>query len=65
MDSGFLDGSWTTRSWTSQGIRDKVGATHLPLAALLGAFVDAGLTLDRFVESGAPTPAVLAVGAVK
>ena len=24
---GYLDGSWTTESWTDQGVRDKVGAT--------------------------------------
>ena len=28
---GYLDGAWTKTSWTDQGVRDKVGATHLPL----------------------------------
>ncbi|GAA4529764.1 class I SAM-dependent methyltransferase [Amycolatopsis samaneae] len=60
---GYLDRYWTTESWTDRGIRDKVGATHTPLPALLHAFLDAGLTLDRFVEGGAPTPAVLAIRA--
>jgi hypothetical protein len=38
---------------------------HLPLPALLHAILDAGLTLDRFIEGGAPTPVVLGVRAVR
>jgi hypothetical protein len=33
---------------------------HRPLPALLNAFRDAGLTLERFTEGGAPTPTMLA-----
>jgi SAM-dependent methyltransferase len=62
---GYLDGHWTKASWTDQGVRDKVGATHRPLPELLHAFVDAGLTLERFAESGEPTPVVLAITARK
>lgn len=62
---GYLDGHWTRDSWTRQGIRDKVGAVHRPLPDLLHAFLDAGLVLDRFEESGAPAPVVLAVRATK
>ena len=62
---GYLDGHWTRVSWTDQGVRHKVGATHHPLPELLHAFLDAGLTLERFAEGGAPTPAVLAVRARK
>jgi SAM-dependent methyltransferase len=62
---GYLDGHWTKASWTDQGVRHKVGATHRPLPELLHAFLDAGLTLERFAEGGAPTPAVLAVRARK
>jgi SAM-dependent methyltransferase len=62
---GYLDGHWTTASWSDQGVRAKVGATHRPLPELLHAFLDAGLTLERFAEGGAPTPAVLAVRARK
>ena len=62
---GYLDGHWTTASWSDQGVRNKVGATHRPLPELLHAFLDAGLTLERFAEGGAPTPAVLAVRAQK
>jgi SAM-dependent methyltransferase len=62
---GYLDGHWTKESWTDQGIRDKVGATHWPLPELLHAFLDAGLSLERFAEGGAPTPVVLAMRARK
>ncbi|MEV0777764.1 class I SAM-dependent methyltransferase [Streptomyces sp. NPDC050433] len=60
---GYLDGHWTTDSWTDQGLRAKVGATHRPLPELLHAFLDAGLTPERFAESGGATPVVLAVRA--
>jgi SAM-dependent methyltransferase len=62
---GYLDGHWTTASWTDQGIRDKVGATHWPLPELLHMFVTAGLSLEQFVEGGTPTPTVFAVRARK
>jgi len=62
---GYLDGQWTKASWTDQGVRDKVGAIHLPLPSLLHAFLDAGLTLERFTEGAEPTPVVLAVRARK
>jgi SAM-dependent methyltransferase len=62
---GYLDSHWTKASWTDQGVRDKVGATHRPLPELLHAFLDAGLTLERFAEGGEPTPVVLAVRARK
>jgi len=60
---GYLDRHWTTDSWTDQGIRDKVGAAHWPLAELLNLVVDAGLRLDRFREGGEPVPVVLAARA--
>ncbi|HEY9240463.1 MAG TPA: hypothetical protein VIP48_00660 [Streptosporangiaceae bacterium] len=56
---------WTKASWTDQGVRDKVGASHLPLPSLLHAFLDAGLLLERFTEGGTPTPTVVAVKARK
>ena len=62
---GYLDGHWTKESWTDRGVRDKVGATHFPLPSLLQAFLDAGLTLERFAEGGGPVPVVLAVRARK
>ncbi|GAA2275445.1 hypothetical protein GCM10010149_17740 [Nonomuraea roseoviolacea subsp. roseoviolacea] len=60
---GYLDGHWTKKSWTDQGIRDKVGASHWPLAELLGAFLEAGLVLEAFAEGDGPTPVVLGVRA--
>jgi SAM-dependent methyltransferase len=60
---GYLDGHWTRASWTDQGVRDKVGAWHLPLPALLHAFLDAGLRLERFAEGAGPTPVVLGIRA--
>jgi hypothetical protein len=62
---GYIDGHWTKASWTDKGLRDKVGATHLPLPSLLSMFVDAGFVLDGFREGGAPIPTVLAVRALK
>jgi hypothetical protein len=46
-------------------VRDKVGATHRPLPELMHAFLDAGLTLERFAEGDGPTPVVLGVRARK
>ncbi|MDQ7810369.1 class I SAM-dependent methyltransferase [Amycolatopsis sp. A133] len=57
---GYREPGWTTESWSDQGLRDKVGATHRPLPDLLGAVLEAGLVFERFAEGGAPTPTVLA-----
>jgi SAM-dependent methyltransferase len=54
---GYLDGHWTKASWSDEGIRDKVGASHWPLPALLSMVVDAGLVFERFTEGGSPVPA--------
>ncbi|NUR59058.1 MAG: hypothetical protein HOV87_10360 [Catenulispora sp.] len=63
---GYLNtGHWTKDSWTSNGIRDKVGATHWPLTDLLHMLTDAGLVLERFAEGGAPTPITLSLRAKK
>ena len=35
---------------TADGLRARVGATHLPLGLFLQAFLDAGLVLERFEE---------------
>ena len=48
---GYRERGYSRDSWTSQGVRDKVGAMHFPLAELLGAFVAAGLTADGFAEA--------------
>jgi SAM-dependent methyltransferase len=60
---GYADGYWTKESWTDRGIRDKVGASHFPLAELLNAVVDSGMVPERFAESGGAAPIVLAMRA--
>ncbi|WP_433295218.1 class I SAM-dependent DNA methyltransferase [Actinoplanes sp. CA-030573] len=62
---GYLDGHWTKDSWTTEGVRNRVGATHFPLPVLLRSFLDAGLILDRFAEGGGPTPTTFSVRAVR
>lgn len=57
--TGYLNSGWTKDSWTNQGVRDKVGASHVPLADLLNVMVSSGFGLLRFSEGGAPTPIVL------
>lgn len=56
---GYLDGAWTTASWTDRGIRDKVGASHLPVAELLNAILGVGYQLERASEGGELFPVVL------
>ncbi|TDD16854.1 class I SAM-dependent methyltransferase [Nonomuraea diastatica] len=60
---GYLDRHRTNASWTSQGLRDKVGASHWPLPELLHGFLDAGFALERFAEGCAPVPMTLSVRA--
>ncbi|MFC5814825.1 class I SAM-dependent methyltransferase [Nonomuraea harbinensis] len=62
---GYRDSHWTRESWTDKGVRAKVGASHWPLSGLLNDFLAAGLTPERFEESGGPVPLVLAVRARK
>jgi ubiquinone/menaquinone biosynthesis C-methylase UbiE len=62
---GYRDTYWTRESWTDQGLRDKVGATHRPLPELLHAFLDAGLVPERFTEGAVPTPTMFAIRARK
>jgi len=61
--TGYGDGHWTKESWTDRGIRDKVGASHFPLAELLNAVLAAGMVPERFAETGGSTPVVLALRA--
>lgn len=62
---GYRDGHFTKRSWTTEGVRNRVGAAHFPLPALLRAFLDAGLAFTGFAEGGAPTPTTFSVRAVR
>ncbi|MFJ6951250.1 SAM-dependent methyltransferase, partial [Micromonospora aurantiaca] len=66
IDGGYASRDRTVRSWNATGVRARVGAWHLPLAALLDAVAAAGLRLTRVVESGSgPIPDVLALEATK
>ncbi len=58
---GYLDGAWTTESWTNRGIRDKVGASHLPIAKLMNLLVANGFHLERSSEGGEPIPIVFSL----
>ena len=62
---GYLDGNWTTASWTDQGLRDKVGASHWPLSILLNTIIGTGLQIQSFSEGAQPTPVVLSLRATK
>ncbi|MET0417817.1 MAG: class I SAM-dependent methyltransferase [Actinoplanes sp.] len=62
---GYLDGHWTKESWTTEGVRNRVGASHFPLPALLEGVLDAGLTLTGFTEGGNPVPTVFSLRAVR
>jgi ubiquinone/menaquinone biosynthesis C-methylase UbiE len=62
---GYLDGHWTKNSWTTEGVRNRVGATHFPLPTLLNAFLAAGLELVGFAEGGAPVPTTLSIRAIR
>jgi SAM-dependent methyltransferase len=59
--SGYLDGAWTTDSWTDRGVRDKVGASHLPVAGLLNSLLATGFHIEHASEGGEPIPVVLAL----
>jgi SAM-dependent methyltransferase len=66
LHPGYRDTSYRTEApgiW-GEGIRGKVGATHLPLALFLHAFLDAGLQLERVEEpEGRDYPYILALRA--
>jgi ubiquinone/menaquinone biosynthesis C-methylase UbiE len=66
LHPGYRDTSYRTEApgiW-GEGIRAKVGATHLPLGLFLHAFLDAGLTLERFEEpEGRDYPHIVALRA--
>jgi len=62
---GYLDGRWTRSSWTTEGVRHRVGASHFPLPFLLSSFLAAGLTLTGFAEGGGPVPVTLSIRAVR
>jgi SAM-dependent methyltransferase len=67
VDGGYHRRERRWDSFTTHGVRDKVGAWHLPLADLLNAFRDAGLEMVDTVEAGPPdgVPDVFAVAAIR
>jgi SAM-dependent methyltransferase len=62
---GYQDEHWTTESHHDQGIRDKLGAQHLPLASLLNLVITAGFSIEQVAEGGEPTPITLSFRAAK
>jgi SAM-dependent methyltransferase len=51
--AGYRDPGWVHESpQFGPGVRQRVGARHVPLAEFLGAFMDAGLVLERVEEAG-------------
>ena len=68
LHPGYRDTSYRTEApgiW-GEGIRAKVGATHLPLGLFLHAFLDAGLALEQLEEpEGRDYPHLVALRARK
>ena len=66
LHPGYRDTSYQTEApgiWR-EGLRAKVGATHLPLGLFLNAFLAAGFRLEHFEEpEGAEYPYILALRA--
>ena len=62
---GYRESGWVFDSpQFGTGVRELVGVNHLPLAALLQAFLDAGFALERIEEHGpGVVPWVLALRA--
>lgn len=68
LHPGYRETTWQVDApgiW-SEGLRAKVGATHLPLGLFVQAFLDAGLALERFEEpEGRDYPHIVALRARK
>jgi SAM-dependent methyltransferase len=60
---GYRETGLSYRGWDPGGVRVRVGARHVPLADLLNAVLDAGLTLERMLESEGEPPSLLALRA--
>ncbi|WP_027346844.1 class I SAM-dependent methyltransferase [Hamadaea tsunoensis] len=67
VDGGYHRTERRFDSFTTQGVRNRVGAWHLPLAGLLNAVVAAGLRIVDTVEASPQdaVPDVFAFAAVK
>ena len=60
---GYREGALSYEAWDPAGVRARVGARHVPLADLVNAVVDAGLTLERLLESDGDPPSLMALRA--
>lgn len=58
LHPGYRETGWQciSRDPESPGIRARVGINHLPLAALLNAALESGLTLAQLAEPGNTDP---------
>ncbi|MCX4388412.1 methyltransferase domain-containing protein [Micromonospora peucetia] len=66
IDGGYAERERSFRAWSPHGVRVRVGAWHVPLADLLNAVTDAGLTLVRTAEAGlGPVPDLFAFLAIR
>jgi SAM-dependent methyltransferase len=52
LSPGYTSTGHTFESWAPHGVRARVGAWHLPLAALVNAVASAGLTVRKLAEDG-------------
>ena len=57
---GYRATELSYEGWTDAGVRVRVGAHHVPLDDLVNAVLEAGLTLERFLESEGEPPGLLA-----
>ncbi|HEY2937845.1 MAG TPA: methyltransferase domain-containing protein [Gaiellaceae bacterium] len=57
---GYHETALSFHGWDPAGARAKVGARHVPLAGLLNGLLDAGLSLERVLESEGEPPSLLA-----
>lgn len=67
VDAGYHRTERRFDSFTTQGVRNRVGAWHLPISGLLNAVMDAGLHLVETVETSGDgqVPDVFGFAAVK
>jgi SAM-dependent methyltransferase len=57
---GYRETELSYEGWTDAGVRVRVGARHVPLDELVNAVLDAGLTVERLLESDGDPPSLLA-----
>ena len=65
ISPGYWRRERSFKAWSPHGVRARIGATHLPVSELLNAFVGAGFTIEYVVETGSPTPDILAVRCIR